>query len=379
MKKAILLLGDGTAFECESFGAGEEKTGEVVFNTSMSGYQEILTDPSYNGQIVCLTYPLIGNYGINEEDVESRKIFLSGLIVKECCDYPSNFRSTKRLDDYLKENGVSGIHHLDTRALTKRLRTEGSQQGIISTTDFDKESLMKKLKSAPGIVGEDLVKDVTCAEPYSWEEGEWSLGKGYAQAGKAPGGEVFKIAAIDLGIKSNILRMMTSKGLVVKVFPANVKPEEILAEDPDGVFLSNGPGDPEGVPYAIKTVEQLLGKKPVFGICLGLQILTLALGGKTYKLKFGHHGANHPVKELATGKVEITSQNHGFAADIDSLKNVELTHLNLNDETVEGFRCNDIPAFAVQYHPEASPGPHDSRYLFDNFRKLILECKKQDK
>lgn len=376
MAKAVLLLEDGSFFEGESFGADGEKVGEVVFNTSMTGYQEILTDPSYNGQIVCMTYPLIGNYGVNDEDVESRKIFLSGFIAKECCQYPSNFRATKRLDEYLKENGIQAIHQIDTRALTKRLRIKGSQQGIISTVDFNKESLMEKLKKSPGIVGQDLVKNVTCTEPYIWEEGDWELGKGYKRIDAKERTDFLKVAALDFGIKSNILRMMVSRGLSVKVFPAFAKSDEILREEPDGIFLSNGPGDPEGVPYAIKTVEQLLGKKPIFGICLGLQILTLALGGKTYKLKFGHHGANHPVKELATGKVEITSQNHGFAADINTLKNVTLTHLNLNDETVEGFKCNDMPAFAVQYHPEASPGPHDSRYLFDKFKELILESKK---
>lgn len=376
MAKAILLLEDGTLFECESFGAEAEKTGEVVFNTSMTGYQEILTDPSYKGQIVCMTYPLIGNCGINKEDIESRKIFLSGLITKECCDYPSNFRSTKKLDEYLKENGIAGIHKIDTRALTKKLRSRGSQQGIISITDFNKDSLMKKLKSSPGIIGQDMVKSVTCEKPYSWDEGEWRIGKGYSRAKKSRAKGILKVAAMDFGIKSNILRMLVENGCALNVFPASAKPEEILSDNPDGIFLSNGPGDPEGVPYAIKTVEKLLDKKPVFGICLGLQMLTLALGGKTYKLKFGHHGANHPVKELATGKVEITSQNHGFAADINSLKNVELTHLNLNDQTVEGFRCVDAPVFAVQYHPEASPGPHDSRYLFENFRKLMLENKK---
>ncbi|RMF93663.1 MAG: carbamoyl-phosphate synthase small subunit [Candidatus Schekmanbacteria bacterium] len=376
MAKAVLLLEDGSFFEGESFGADGEKVGEVVFNTSMTGYQEILTDPSYNGQIVCMTYPLIGNYGVNDEDVESRKIFLSGFIAKECCQYPSNFRATKRLDEYLKENGIQAIHQIDTRALTKRLRIKGSQQGIISTVDFNKESLMEKLKKSPGIVGQDLVKNVTCTEPYIWEEGDWELGKGYKRIDAKERTDFLKVAALDFGIKSNILRMMVSRGLSVKVFPAFAKSDEILREEPDGIFLSNGPGDPEGVPYAIKTVEQLLGKKPIFGICLGLQILTLALGGKTYKLKFGHHGANHPVKELATGKVEITSQNHGFAADINTLKNVTLTHLNLNDETVEGFKCTDMPAFAVQYHPEASPGPHDSRYLFDKFKELILESKK---
>ncbi|MBI5375501.1 MAG: glutamine-hydrolyzing carbamoyl-phosphate synthase small subunit [Candidatus Schekmanbacteria bacterium] len=377
--KAILVLEDGSSFPGENFGAAGEGVGEVVFNTSMTGYQEILTDPSYFGQIVCMTYPLIGNYGINIEDVESRKIFLSGFIVKECSDYPSNFRSSLTLGEYLKSNNVVGIHSIDTRALTRKLRDKGAQQGIISTSDFDVENLLKKLKSAPGLVGRDLVHGVTCNQSYEWEEGEWTLSSGYSHGIPLIKEGILKVAALDFGIKANILRMLIQSGCAVKVFPASVTADEILAEEPDGIFLSNGPGDPEGVPYAINTVKTLIGQKPIFGICLGHQILSLALGGKTYKLKFGHHGANHPVKEVESGKVEITSQNHGFAVDIDSLKDVTLTHVNLNDQTVEGFRCNNYPVFSVQYHPEASPGPHDSSYLFQDFRKMMIEFKKNEK
>jgi len=367
--KAILLLEDGTVFEGTSFGAKGQKCGEVVFNTSMTGYQEILTDPSYNEQIITMTYPLIGNYGTNQSDWESQKIFASGFIVKENCSYPSNWRNKDSLSDYLESNNIIGLEGIDTRKLVKHIRTEGAMKGIISSTDLNIDKLKKKLASYPGLVGRDIVKDVTAKKPYNWDKpvidvlnpNEERLEKKY------------KVVAFDFGIKQNILRMLCSHGCDVKVVPAATSPDEVLSQKPDGVFLSNGPGDPAPVTYAVETVKNLLGKVPIFGICLGHQILSLALGGKTYKLKFGHRGANHPVKNLQTGKIEITSQNHGFCVDMDSLKDkdVELTHINLNDNTLEGFRCKRYPAFSVQYHPEASPGPHDSAYLFTEFIKSM--------
>ena len=365
--KAIIALEDGKNFTGKSFGAEGESIGEVVFNTSMMGYQEILTDPSYQGQIVLMTYPLIGNYGANKEDVESRRIFLSGFIVKEYCYYPSNFRSEMSLGDFLKKSDIVGIEGIDTRALTRYIRDKGAQQGIISTVDFDIKSLQSKIKNSPGLIGRDLVKEVTCNSSYSWKEGGWEPETGYR---KNPGesGFRFKVVAYDFGIKQNILRMLVDSGCSVEVVSAKTGAEEVLARNPDGIFLSNGPGDPEGVSYVIENVRKLIGKKPIFGICLGHQILGLALGGKTYKLKFGHHGANHPVKELSTGRIEITAQNHGFVVDIDSLKGLaEVTHINLNDKTVEGISSDRYNFFSVQYHPEASPGPHDSRYLFKRF------------
>ncbi len=367
--KAVLLLEDGTVFEGHSFGAKGQKCGEVVFNTSMTGYQEILTDPSYNEQIITMTYPLIGNYGTNEYDCESRKIFASGFIVKENCSYPSNWRNKDSLSVYLESNNVIGLEGIDTRMLVKHIRTQGAMKGIISSTNLNIDKLKNKLESYPGLVGRDIVKDVTVKKQYSWDkpvidvlnETEQKLEKKY------------KVIAFDFGIKQNILRLLCSHGCDVQVVPADTSAAEVLKQKPDGVFLSNGPGDPAPVNYAIETVKNLLGKVPVFGICLGHQILSLALGGKTYKLKFGHRGANHPVKNLETGQIEVTSQNHGFCVDMDSLKNkdIELTHLNLNDNTVEGFRCKQLPAFSVQYHPEASPGPHDSAYLFETFIKLM--------
>jgi carbamoyl-phosphate synthase small subunit len=367
--KAILLLEDGTVFEGTSFGAAGANCGEVVFNTAMSGYQEILTDPSYYEQIVTMTYPLIGNYGTNGLDWESKKIFASGFIVKENCNYPSNWRNSSSLDDYLKANNVIGLEGIDTRALVKHIRTQGAMRGIISSTEFSTTNLRKKLDQYPGLVGRDIVKDVTAEKPYRWEHGVVDVLKDTESLPK----KKFKVVAFDYGIKQNILRLLRSHGCDVHVVPAKTTAKQVMARKPDGVFLSNGPGDPAAVDYAIENVRKLLGKVPIFGICLGHQILALALGAKTYKLKFGHHGANHPVKNLKTGRIEITSQNHGFCVDIATLngKEVEITHTNLNDNTNEGFRCKDIPAFCVQYHPEASPGPHDSNYLFDDFIKLM--------
>ncbi|MDP8266855.1 MAG: glutamine-hydrolyzing carbamoyl-phosphate synthase small subunit [Candidatus Aceula meridiana] len=358
MKKAVVYLQDGTIFEGRSIFSSGESAGEVVFNTSMTGYQEILTDPSYAGQIVTMTYPLIGNYGVNKEDVESNKIHVKGFIVKEFARRVSNFRATKSLTDYLNENNIVAIESVDTRALTRHLRLQGAMKGMISTEDFDPESLAKKLRAVPSMEGADWVKEVTTKEKYIWEEGTSSA---------------FKVAAIDCGIKYNILRILTKMGCEVHVFPATATIQEISAINPDGLFVSNGPGDPAAVPYVAETVKNFIGQIPIFGICLGHQILGLALGGKTYKLKFGHRGANHPVKDLAEDKIAITSQNHGFCVDTDSLPKgeVEVTHVNLNDQTVEGLIHKKYPLFCVQYHPEASPGPHDARYLFHTFINMM--------
>ena len=373
--KAILLLEDGTVFKGTSFGAKGIMCGEVVFNTSMSGYQEILTDPSYHEQIVTMTYPLIGNYGTNGEDVESRKLFVSGFIVKENCDYPSNWRNQQSLSDYLKANNVVGLEGIDTRKLVKHIRTAGAMRGVISSAELSIPKLKKILEDYPGLVGRDIVKKVTAEKPYKWNKPVIDVlsDKSVKPVKK------FKVIAIDFGIKQNILRLLYSHGCDVSVVPAGTSAKKILARKPDGVFLSNGPGDPAPVEYAAKTVKELLGKMPIFGICLGHQILSLALGGTTYKLKFGHRGANHPVKNLDTGAVEITSQNHGFCVDMDSLKdkNVEVTHVNLNDNTVEGIRCPKKKAFSVQYHPEASPGPHDSAYLFESFTEMMSKKRKK--
>jgi carbamoyl-phosphate synthase small subunit len=367
--KAILLLEDGTVFKGTSFGAKGQKCGEVVFNTSMTGYQEILTDPSYNEQIITMTYPLIGNYGTNKADTESRKSFVRGFIVKENCDYPSNWRNAQTLSDYLKANNIVGLEGIDTRALVRHIRIAGAMRGIISSTEFGITALKKKLQKYPGLVGRDIVKDVTVKKPYDWDKGVIDV----LNDAECKPEKKYKVVAFDFGMKLNILRLLRSHGCDVYVVPADTSAKEVLARKPDGVFLSNGPGDPDPVSYAIETIRKLLGKVPIFGICMGHQILSLALGAKTYKLKFGHRGANHPVKNLKTKKIEITSQNHGFCVDMDSLdeKAVELTHLNLNDNTVEGIRCKDKAAYSVQYHPEASPGPHDSNYLFNDFIKLM--------
>ena len=352
---SILLLDDGKIFEGKSFGFNGETIGEVCFNTGMTGYQEILTDPSYCKQIVTMTSPHIGNYGVNEEDVESKKIQVSGFIIKEETLTPSNWRSVTSIGDYLRTNKVVGIQHIDTRELTRHIRDNGAMNGIISSTDGDIDSLREKLKKAPSMNGLDLAKVVSTKKIYEWS----SDGK-------------YKIAAIDYGIKHNILNLLTDKNCKVTVFPAKTSAKEILKFNPDGIFLSNGPGDPAAVTYGIEMVKELVGKKPIFGICLGHQILSLALGASTFKLKFGHRGINHPVKNILSNNVEITSQNHGFAVDLNSLPdNVISTHINLNDNTSEGVECKELKAFSVQYHPESSPGPHDSRYLFDKFIDLI--------
>ena len=372
MRKAILALADGTIFEGQSFGSHGETTGEVVFNTSMSGDQEVLTDPSYNGQLVTMTYSHQGNYGINEEDIESVRPWLEGFIVKEACLYPSNWRSTEVLLAYLNWHGVVGISGIDTRALTRIIRSKGAMMAVISTVDFDHARLVKKAQETKGLVGVDLVQEVTTPRPYAWTEGLWTAETGYRKKDKPADGTVYKVVAYDFGIKKNILRNLAEVGCQVRVVPANTPAETVLEMAPDGIFLSNGPGDPDPVPYAKENIKKLIGKKPIFGICLGHQILALALGAKTYKLKFGHRGANQPVQDLTTRKVEITSQNHGFSVDMDSIKDVaELTHINLNDQTVEGFKHRELPIFSVQYHPEASPGPHDSQYLFKRFTDMM--------
>ena len=377
MRKAILALSDGTVFEGSSFGAEGETTGEVVFNTSLTGYQEVLTDPSYKGQIVTMTYSQQGNYGINPEDVESVKPWVEGFIVKEPCLFPSNWRSTESLMGYLMRNRIIGISGIDTRALTRIIRDKGAMQGVISTVDSDFASLVKKAQAAPTLVGRDLVKEVSCQKPYEWHGELWDLEQGGYPKASEEGKKKFKVVAYDFGVKKNILRNLSAAGCSVTVVPASTSAEEALALNPDGIFLSNGPGDPDAVGYAKETVKKLIGKKPIFGICLGHQILSLALGGKTYKLKFGHRGGNQPVQDLSTGKVEITSQNHGFAVDLDSLKGkAELSHINLNDRTCEGLTLSGKPVFSVQYHPEASPGPHDSQYLFKRFVDLMESQKK---
>ena len=358
--KARLLLSDGTLFEGLSLGAPGTTSGEVVFNTAMTGYQEILTDPSYHFQLINMTYPQIGNYGVNPHDFESRRIYAAGFIIREYSPVVSNWQANMSLDAYLKHYSIVGISDVDTRALTRHLRDQGAQLGMITTSDEPVETLLDQLKNSPKLVGRDIVRDVTAGLPFDWPMGE-------TDSPEPP--KRFKVAVYDFGVKYSILRLLYDQGCRLRVFPADTPADEILAWEPDGIFLSNGPGDPEPVTYAVENVRKLLGKKPIFGICLGLQILGLALGGKTRKLKFGHHGANHPIKHLPTGKIEITSQNHGFVLDIDSLpeNEVKVTHINLNDHTLEGFKHKNLRAFAVQYHPEAAPGPHDSRYLFQQF------------
>lgn len=368
--KATLTLADGTSFAGRSFGSRGEAAGEVVFNTSMTGYQEILTDPSYEGQLVAMTYPEIGNVGVNPEDDESRRPYVKGFIVKEYCSVPSNWRATRALHDYMQEHGIVGIRGVDTRSLVTHIRRQGAQQGIISTVGREAAALAEKARRAPGLVGRDLVRNVSCPEPYGWDQGGWCMGSGFRRAREPR----FHVVAYDYGIKFNILRGLAEAGCAVTVVPARTPAGDALALAPDGIFLSNGPGDPAAVPYAVDEVRRLLGRRPIFGICLGHQILALAMGGRTFKLKFGHHGGNQPVMDLTTGKVEITTQNHGFAVDAESLRGaVEVTHVNLNDRTVEGLRHREHPVFSVQYHPEASPGPHDAAYLFARFRDLMAE------
>lgn len=368
--EAKLILENGTIFTGESFGAGNETTGEVVFNTSITGYQEILTDPSYSGQIVTMTYPLIGNYGVNIDDLESVKPQVAGFIVKEYSAFPSNFRSTESLGDWLAKHNITGIQGIDTRMLTKMIRSVGAMRGIISTKDLDDKSLLAKVKKSPHMAGLDLASRVTTDKLYTWNKIDttpFALSVINSRAKK------WNVVVYDYGIKQNILRRLTSYGCNLTVLPAQTPADELLKMNPDGIFLSNGPGDPAAVAYAIENIKKLIGKKPIFGICLGHQLLALALGGKTFKLKFGHRGGNHPVKNLKTGSVEITSQNHGFAVDPNSLdaKSIEITHTNLNDHTNEGFRHRSLPLFSVQYHPEASPGPHDSDYLFAQFMEMM--------
>ncbi|MBI4848410.1 MAG: glutamine-hydrolyzing carbamoyl-phosphate synthase small subunit [Nitrospirae bacterium] len=365
--KALLALHDGTVFEGLNFGAEGETIGEVVFNTSMTGYQEILTDPSYKGQIVAMTYSQIGNYGINEEDIESCMPNVEGFIAKEFFDFPSNWRSQKNLDQYLKENNKTGIQGLDTRALTKHIRDNGVQMGIISTTDLNPQSLLEKVRQHPGISALDLVKEVSTKQAYKWTTGLWKLQKSEDKNNSSP-----SVVVYDFGIKMNILRHLVNAGFDVTVVPAQTPAEEALNMDPDGIVLSNGPGDPQVVTYAIDAAKKLICKKPILGICLGHQILGLAFGGTTYKLKFGHHGGNHPVMDLSTRKVEITSQNHNYCVDINTMKGqTVLTHKNLYDGTEEGMRHVELPIFSVQHHPEAGPGPNDSGYIFKRFRDLI--------
>jgi carbamoyl-phosphate synthase small subunit len=358
MKDAILYLENGISFLGQSLTVTGETAGEVVFNTAMSGYQEILTDPSYAGQIVVMTYPLIGNYGVNDEDVESDKVHVKGFVVKEFCRTHSNYRANKSLSQYLEEHHILAIEGIDTRALTRQLRVFGAMKGLISTQDFDTKSLAAKLAKVPSMEGSDWVKEVTPSQTKVWP----SVGK-----------TRFKVAAIDCGMKMNIVRILTALGCEVHGFPAGSSAADIKAIHPDGLFLSNGPGDPAAVRSVIKTVQEFFGVLPIFGICLGHQILGLALGGKTYKLKFGHHGANHPVKDLLNNRIGITSQNHGFCVDVNSLnkEDVEIVDLNLNDRTVEGIRHKKYPIFSVQHHPEASPGPHDAQYLFKYFIEMM--------
>jgi len=362
IKQAKLVLEDGRVFTGESFGADGERTGEVVFNTSLTGYQEVLTDPSYKGQIVAMTCPLIGNYGVNEKDVESRRLWLEGFVVRELSGTVSNYRAQSDLATYLRENGVIGIQGVDTRALTRHIREAGAMKAIISTVDDNDTSLLAKVATAPGLVGRDLVREVSCQEPY-----------------ECVTGGTLRVVVLDCGVKYSILRQLRGAGCDIVVVPAWTTTEDIIARDPDGLLISNGPGDPEPVKYAIDTIRVFLSRKtiPVFGICLGQQLIGLALGGKTYKLKFGHHGANHPVKDLATGRIDITVQNHGFCVDFDSMGDatVDLTHVNLNDGTCEGMRHRRYPVFSVQFHPEAGPGPHDAHHLFDRFVNLMREYK----
>jgi len=403
--KGFIALEDGTVFEGKSLGIEGEKEGEVVFNTSMTGYQEIMTDPSYKGQIVAMTYPLIGNYGVNGEDVESGNPKVEGFIAREFSKITSNFRAQDSLLDYLSKNNIVALEEVDTRALTKHIRLRGAMKAVISTIDQDVGSLIEKAKKSQGIVGRDLVKEVTCDAPYVYGEVTGNRQRAIGNSNSEPRtpncpdkkqsveNEVssfsrpssivhrpsdLRVVVMDYGVKMNILRLLKKMGCEVVVMPATATAEDVLARSPDGVLLSNGPGDPEGVPYVVGEIRKLFGKVPLFGICLGQQLLGLAYGGRTYKLKFGHRGANQPIKELATGKVYITSENHGFAVDLESIHDqpVRATHINLNDNTIEGLEHEVYPIFSVQYHPEASPGPHDSYGLFAKFRDMMIDFKR---
>lgn len=378
MNTAILALEDGTVFEGASFGAPGIRTGEVVFNTSITGYQEIFTDPSYCGQIVVLTNPQIGNYGANDEDNESARPYIEGLIVRDFSPLRSNWRAQETAEEFLRRHEIPVGSDMDTRALVRRLRSRGVMRGVLSSTGGDPKELVEMARSIPSMAGLDLATRVTTALPYRWEEGVRPCSPSELVA--TPAEPRFHVVAYDYGIKRNILRRLRHIGCRTTVVPASTTAEDVLALGPDGVFLSNGPGDPEPLGYQAAQVRKLIGTVPIFGICLGHQVLGLALGGKTFKLPFGHRGANHPVLNYLTNRVEITSQNHGFAVDPDSLpaSEVELTHINLNDQTLEGFRHRDEPVFCVQYHPEASPGPHDSHYLFDEFARLLSEAKRTD-
>ncbi len=366
-RPAMLVLEDGSYFEGHAFAGSGETLGEVVFNTGMTGYQEVLTDPSYKGQILVMTYPLIGNYGINDEDVESSGIHLEGFVVREYMDHPSNWRSRKTLKEYLEEHGKIGIEGIDTRALTRRIRTRGAMRGIISTRSRNTKELLEKVGSFPGLEGQDLVQHVSCTQAYVWKNGGAVALEGLPEK-TAP----YRVVVLDCGVKFNILRNLENAGCEVVVVPAWTPPHDILPFNPDGLLLSNGPGDPAAVTYAVDTVRSLLGRLPIFGICLGHQILGQALGAKTEKLKFGHHGVNQPVKNMGTGRIEITSQNHGFVVITETLpKDTRISHINLNDHTLEGLYFPSLRAFSVQYHPEAAPGPMDANYLFADFMRMM--------